>query len=119
MVVITASNWPPCPYQGKVCRTVQGRVYETHNGTYGRAPSYVSKNSAGDGMYNGDYDDDVSLIKHDRKSSKSGLSPKERAVRTVSHTPTAASNRQKRRKLQGWKFGVVGREKWCGSWNNR
>ncbi|TKA83796.1 hypothetical protein B0A55_00078 [Friedmanniomyces simplex] len=52
-------------------------------------------------------EDDISLIRHDRKSSKPGLGPTERAVRVVSQTPTAVSNRQKRRKLQGWRFGVT------------
>ncbi|KAK4909791.1 hypothetical protein LTR49_021460 [Elasticomyces elasticus] len=72
-----------------------------------RAP-YVSRNST----WNADDDaDDISLIKHDRTRSKSGLSATERAVRVVSQTPTVASNRLKRRKLQGWKFGVT-----CSAW---
>ncbi|KAK5697818.1 hypothetical protein LTR17_023785 [Elasticomyces elasticus] len=66
-----------------------------------RAPSYVSRNSAWND------EGDISLIKHDCKSSKSGLNDTERVVRVVSQTPAAASKRQKRRKLQGWRFGVT------------
>ncbi|KAK0319137.1 hypothetical protein LTR54_013789 [Friedmanniomyces endolithicus] len=65
-----------------------------------RAPSYTPGNSAFQD------EDDISLI-NDRKSSKSGLGATERVVRVVSQTPTAASNRQKRRRLQGWRFGVA------------
>lgn len=69
-----------------------------------RAPSYVSKNS----FWNGADDDEESLIHRDRAPSYSdGLKGPEPAVRVVSQTPTVKSNREKRRKLQGWRFGVT------------
>ncbi|KAK3113361.1 hypothetical protein LTR53_009404 [Teratosphaeriaceae sp. CCFEE 6253] len=76
-----------------------------------RAPSSLSPSvwDGGNSTYNDG--DDVSLIKHDRKGSKSGFSTSQRAERVVSHTPTTASARQKRRRLQGWRFGVA-----CSAW---
>jgi len=92
--------------RGGVVRVAQDQV-SVPNLTHGRpneavrrAPSYTPGNSAFQD------EDDISLI-NDRKSSKSGLGATERVVRVVSQTPTAASNRQKRRRLQGWRFGVA------------
>lgn len=69
-----------------------------------RAPSYVSKNS----FWAGNDDDDESLLKHDRLGSYSrDVKPSEGAVRVVSQVPSLKSNREKRRKLQGWRFGVT------------
>jgi hypothetical protein len=73
-----------------------------------RAPSYVSRNS----HWDGNDADDISLIKHDRGGSFAASgNAKDHAVRVVSHTPTARSGREKRRKLQGWRFGVA-----CSAW---
>ena len=71
-----------------------------------RAPSYIStsKNS----YFQAD-DDEEALITHGRSTSYSEPSKAHNSpvVRVISQTPTARVKRDRRRKLQGWRFGVA------------
>ncbi|KAK4550052.1 hypothetical protein LTR36_003019 [Oleoguttula mirabilis] len=96
----SAANRPSDPYDG--------RDYEVELSALprSRAPSYVSKNS----FWQGNDDEDESLMRRDRTTSYSdglkGGNATTRVVSVASQTPTTKSNREQKRKTQGWRFGV-------------
>jgi len=69
----------------------------------------MSKNS----IRVGEDDDRETLIKHRDSTRRFSEASKngETIVRVISQTPTVKNNREKRRKLQGWHFGVA-----CSAW---
>ncbi|KAK3669847.1 hypothetical protein LTR78_010305 [Recurvomyces mirabilis] len=69
-----------------------------------RAPTYSTPTNFWDGLSN----DNEFLINRDNKK---GLNADDVSLRPVSLAPTSQSNRERRKKLQGWRFGVT-----CAAW---
>ena len=69
-----------------------------------RAPSYASNSRFS--SFRAD-DDNESLLKHDRSPSQTLKQNKTAIARPVSQTPTIRASRERRKRLQGWRFGVA------------
>lgn len=75
--------------------------------TGSRAPSYISISKNADWKDTYDDNDEQSLIHHTRSISGLDLRGDEQPAYRLSSTPSfATSNREKKRKFQGWHFGV-------------
>ncbi|KAI7066054.1 hypothetical protein KC340_g14348 [Hortaea werneckii] len=68
-----------------------------------QAPSYVSKSS----FWNGEEQADEAFLPRNRWASSDGVKNGQTISQTVNETSAGISSRKKRRKLQGWRFGVA------------
>ena len=103
---ITASSFPNCRDQGMRWKPYKAATRRLTMIAVCRAPSYIStsKNS----YFQAD-DDEEALITHGRSTSYSEPSKAHNSpvTRVISQTPTVRVKRDRRRKLQGWRFGVA------------
>ncbi|KAK5112505.1 hypothetical protein LTR62_004262 [Meristemomyces frigidus] len=105
----SAANRPHEPYDGRDygIRLSEVLSIELTPIPRARAPSYTAPNGLSDGNSTGVEGDRESLIKH----HKGKLAPYEESIQPISSVPTTRSPRERRRKLQGWRFGVT-----CSAW---
>ncbi|RMY46955.1 hypothetical protein D0865_08957 [Hortaea werneckii] len=68
-----------------------------------QAPSYVPKSS----FWNGEEQADEAFLPRNRWASSDGVKDGQTISQTVNETSAGTSSRKKRRKLQGWRFGVA------------
>ncbi|GAB1740943.1 hypothetical protein NU219Hw_g6013t1 [Hortaea werneckii] len=99
-------TFSPSPqHQPDLSRDIEGNEYELQPSSLprSRAPSYASKNS----LWNSEVQANEALLPRKGWTSPEGTKFTPAVTQAAMATTAGTSSRKKRRKLQGWKFGVA------------